>query len=104
MVFKFPIKNKFFEYNGADITKTSDEEMVLDLSNNYIISEGSELREIIGYPKAEFGKYNLNPELSFISYNIVNNFGVKMGELLDQIGEITNKNLSDTVLKTFLIQ
>jgi hypothetical protein len=78
--------------------------MTVYLSNNYVLSEGKEIIEKSNLPKVEFYRHNLNPQLSYLSYNLINNLGDTLGELLEETKSGVNRNLKEEVVQTFMIQ
>ena len=52
-------------------------------------------------PIADFNNYNLRAKFGVVSANISKKLGEMLEDLLGKIRQITNSNLSDSVLKTF---
>lgn len=97
-------ENKFFEYKGQQIVGTMKKNMTVFLSNNYVLSQGKEIIEKSNFPKVEFDKHNLNPQLSYLSYNLRNNLGEKLVELLEETKSRVNKNMKEEIVQTFMIE
>ena len=69
-----------------------------------MLSQGYNIREKASLATADFNNYDLNSELTFISWNIANNLGNALSSLQDLVGRITRENLEESVLKIFQIQ